>query len=64
MRFIPATQSDYNKLSTGSRKSYSRTTSGAKYSAKERGLTAFTKQALEAVKMETGSDYRLAYSTK
>lgn len=52
MRFIPAKESDLFKLSCTTRKSSSRTTTGAKYLANDRGLVTkakvqFVKDAIE-----------------
>lgn len=52
MRFIAAKESDLFKLSCTTRKSSSRTTSGAKYIANDRGLVskatkAFVEDAIE-----------------
>ena len=64
MVFIPASEKDYFKLSCTSRKSGSRTSSGAKFLARERSLIEATKRftldTLEKVTPEF-SNTRLVY---
>jgi len=68
MRFIPAKESDLFKLSYTSRKSSSRTTSGAKFISHEKGLTKRERLA-EIVRevQELGAEFsntRLVYVCK
>lgn len=64
MRFIPATEKQLFSLSCVSRRGTSRSTSGANFQAKERGITTKVRKASLEVKEKVDAEFsntRLVY---
>lgn len=64
MRFIPATEDQLFSLSCVSRKGGSRTTAGANFQAKERGITTKVRKATLEIKEKVDAQFsntRLVY---
>ena len=65
MRFIPATERDFNRATRQTATGRNgRTTSGAKFVSNERHHESEKVAKMAAKGPQTGGDYKLAYSTK